>query len=42
MYAAIPRAYLWVIPNADHTSVFGLPDRFAETTLAFLRGDWEE
>ncbi len=41
MYAAIPRSYLWVVPNGGHGPIFG--DRaplFVETSLAFLRGDW--
>ena len=41
MYAAIPRSYLWVIPNGGHGPIFG--DRaplFVETALAFLRGEW--
>lgn len=41
MYAAIPRSYLWVIPNGGHGPIFG--DRaasFAETALEFLRGEW--
>jgi pimeloyl-ACP methyl ester carboxylesterase len=45
MYAAIPRAALWVVPNAGHGPVFrdmaggDLAGRFAETALAFLRED---
>ncbi len=48
MYQAIPRAYLWVVPSAQHSlffKVFGgtAPggDIFSSTALAFLRGDWE-
>jgi pimeloyl-ACP methyl ester carboxylesterase len=42
MYAAIPRSYLWVIPGGGHGPVFGnMADHFVETSLAFLRGDWE-
>jgi pimeloyl-ACP methyl ester carboxylesterase len=42
MYAAIPRSYLWVVPNGGHGPVFGaLAERFVETSLAFLRGEWE-
>ena len=47
MYAAIPRAYLWVIPNGGHGPIFGehtgsgeTTSRFAETALAFLRDEW--
>jgi pimeloyl-ACP methyl ester carboxylesterase len=41
MYAAIPRSYLWVVPNAGHGPIFG--DRtgpFVAAALAFLRGEW--
>ena len=39
--AAIPRSYLWVVPNGGHGPVFGdAAPRFAETALTFLRGDW--
>jgi pimeloyl-ACP methyl ester carboxylesterase len=42
LQAAIPRSYLWVIPNAGHGPVFGeRAPRFAETATAFLRGDWK-
>lgn len=42
MYAAIPRSYLWVIPNGGHGPIFGaMAEPFVETALAFLRGDWE-
>ncbi len=42
MYTAIPRSYLWIIPNGGHGPIFGdLADRFVETALAFLRGEWE-
>jgi pimeloyl-ACP methyl ester carboxylesterase len=47
MYAAIPRSYLWVIPNGGHGPIFGehtgsgeTTNRFAETALAFLRDQW--
>src|SRR2546425_7233808 len=47
MYAAIPRSYLWVIPNGGHGPIFGeltgsgeTTTRFAETALAFIRGEW--
>lgn len=43
LQAAIPRSYLWVIPNAGHGPVFGeRAPRFAETATAFLRGDWKQ
>jgi pimeloyl-ACP methyl ester carboxylesterase len=41
MYAAIPHAYLWVVPNGGHGPIFG--DRaaqFVQTALQFLRGEW--
>jgi pimeloyl-ACP methyl ester carboxylesterase len=42
MYAAIPRSYLWIIPNGGHGPIFGeTAAQFAATCLAFLRGHWE-
>jgi pimeloyl-ACP methyl ester carboxylesterase len=42
MYAAIPRSYLWVVPNGGHGPIFGdKAGHFAEVSLAFLRGGWE-
>lgn len=39
--AAIPRSYLWVVPNGGHAPVFaGNAPAFAETALSFLRGGW--
>jgi pimeloyl-ACP methyl ester carboxylesterase len=41
MYAAIPRSYLWIVPNGGHGPIFGeMTGRFVETVLAFLRGEW--
>lgn len=41
LHTAIPRSYLWVVPNAGHGPVFGdAGPRFAETALSFLRGGW--
>ena len=41
MYNAIPRSYLWVVPNGGHGPIFGeAAPRFVETALAFLRGEW--
>jgi len=47
IHAAIPGSYLWVIPNGGHGPIFGehtgsgeSTSRFAETSLAFLRGKW--
>lgn len=48
MHESIPGSYLWVIPNGGHGPIFGehmgsgvATSRFAETALAFLRGDWQ-
>jgi pimeloyl-ACP methyl ester carboxylesterase len=40
--AAIPRSYLWVVPNAGHGPVLGdgAPG-FAETATSFLHGRWK-
>jgi pimeloyl-ACP methyl ester carboxylesterase len=41
MYSAIPKAYLWVVPNGGHVCIrdeHAAP--FTQTSLAFLRGDW--
>jgi pimeloyl-ACP methyl ester carboxylesterase len=41
LHEAIPRSYLWVVPNGGHGPVFGdAAPRFTETALSFLRGDW--
>jgi pimeloyl-ACP methyl ester carboxylesterase len=41
LQAAIPRSYLWVVPNAGHVPVFGdAAPRFRDTALPFLRGEW--
>jgi pimeloyl-ACP methyl ester carboxylesterase len=43
MYAAIPRSYLWVIPNGGHGPIFGgMSARFVKTSLAFLRDEWAD
>jgi len=42
IYQAIPHSYLWIIPNGGHGPIFGeMAGRFAETALAFLRGNWQ-
>ncbi|HTG14976.1 MAG TPA: alpha/beta fold hydrolase [Blastocatellia bacterium] len=42
MYTAIPRSYLWIVPNGGHGPIFGeLKDGFVEIASAFLRGEWE-
>jgi pimeloyl-ACP methyl ester carboxylesterase len=41
MQRAIPRSYLWIVPNAGHGPIAGeLRGRFVETATAFLRGEW--
>jgi pimeloyl-ACP methyl ester carboxylesterase len=43
LQSAIPRSYLWVVPNAGHVPVFGeSAPRFVETATSFLRGDWKQ
>ena len=38
---AIPRAYLWVVPNGGHGPVFGPASApFTDTALGFLSGAW--
>ena len=38
---AIPRSYLWVVPNGGHGPVFGeAAAHFSSTALAFLGGNW--
>jgi pimeloyl-ACP methyl ester carboxylesterase len=40
MFRAIPRAALWVAPNAGHGPIFlAAADPFVRTSLAFLRDD---
>jgi pimeloyl-ACP methyl ester carboxylesterase len=39
---AIPKSYLWVVPNGGHGPVFGnAAPLFADTALSFLRGAWK-
>jgi pimeloyl-ACP methyl ester carboxylesterase len=41
MYRAIPRSYLWVVPNGGHGPVFGpAASTFSATALDFLKGSW--
>jgi pimeloyl-ACP methyl ester carboxylesterase len=41
MYRAIPRSYLWVVPNGAHGPVFGdCAPLFVKTAMQFLRGEW--
>ena len=42
LHAAIPRSYLWIVPNGGHGPIFGETARlFAHTALAFLNGEWK-
>jgi len=42
MYAAIPHAYLWIIPNGGHIPIWDQHTAaFTQTVLEFLRGEWE-
>jgi pimeloyl-ACP methyl ester carboxylesterase len=39
MYNAIPRSYLWIVPNGGHGPIFGdMKEHFVATALAFLSG----
>jgi pimeloyl-ACP methyl ester carboxylesterase len=41
LHEAIPRSWLWVVPNGGHGPVFGAAaPRFVETALAFLGGEY--
>jgi pimeloyl-ACP methyl ester carboxylesterase len=41
LYRAIPKAYLWVVPNGGHGPVFGeSAPQFASTVMRFLSGSW--
>lgn len=43
LFDAIPRSYLWIVPNGGHGPIFGdMAQPFVETSLAFLRGEWEK
>ena len=39
MHNAIPRSYLWIVPNGGH--VPGLNAPFVPSLLPFLRGEWK-
>jgi pimeloyl-ACP methyl ester carboxylesterase len=42
MYAAIPHAYLWIVPNGGHIPIRDKhAAAFTQTALEFLRGEWE-
>jgi pimeloyl-ACP methyl ester carboxylesterase len=41
LYRAIPKSYLWVVPNGGHGPVFGeSAAQFSSTVLRFLGGSW--
>ena len=43
MYAAIPEAYLWTIPNGGHIPIFGeQAEAFRDRALAFPGGQWAQ
>jgi pimeloyl-ACP methyl ester carboxylesterase len=43
LHAAIPRSFLWVVPNGGHGPIFGPhTPAFVATATAFLRGDWKK
>ena len=38
---AIPRSWLWIVPNGGHGPIFGpMAVQFRDTALRFLRGEW--
>ncbi len=42
MYGAIPRSYLWIIPNDGHFPALGKnASLFQDRAMAFLQGEWE-
>lgn len=43
LHQAIPRSYLWVVPNGGHGPVFGdAAPQFSNIALPFLRGEWRK
>jgi pimeloyl-ACP methyl ester carboxylesterase len=43
LHAAIPRSYLWVVPNGGHGPIFGPhTPAFVATATAFLSGAWQK
>jgi pimeloyl-ACP methyl ester carboxylesterase len=43
LHAAIPRSYLWVVPNGGHGPIFGPHTAaFVATATAFLSGAWQK
>jgi pimeloyl-ACP methyl ester carboxylesterase len=41
MYTAIPKASLWIVPNAGHFPFGEQTHLFTDTVLEFLRGQWQ-
>jgi pimeloyl-ACP methyl ester carboxylesterase len=42
MYASIPNAYLWIVPNEGHYNLLWAKQaELVQAALEFLRGDWE-
>jgi pimeloyl-ACP methyl ester carboxylesterase len=42
LHAAIPRSFLWVVPNGGHGPIFGShTPAFVAAATAFLRGEWQ-
>ncbi|HEX6669498.1 MAG TPA: alpha/beta hydrolase, partial [Gemmatimonadales bacterium] len=42
-YEAIPRSYLWIVPNGSHVPIFEPQAReFQGLALPFLDGDWDK
>ena len=42
LHAAIPRSFLWIVPNGSHGPIFGPhASAFVETATAFLNGAWK-
>jgi pimeloyl-ACP methyl ester carboxylesterase len=42
MYAAIPQAYLWIVPNGGHVPIRDKhATAFTQIALKFLRGEWK-
>ena len=42
MYQAIPRSYLWIIPNGDHVPIDENPALFTRYGLDFLDEGWDQ
>ncbi len=43
MYRAIPKSYLWIVPNGGHVpDMDNSPMNFVEVFLQFFKGEWEK